>query len=299
MAYSLRGLVLALVFVTNPALAGEVTVETYRGPMTVTTLPEKIAVFDIAALDSLQALGIKPDGVVGNVYLPFLEAVAEDTVEIGSLFEPDFEAINALAPDLIIAGGRSHEEVPNLAKLAPTIDMTIWEDVIGQGLDRLSAYGDIFGRQDEATELRNQFLAKLEATKKAAAGNGNALIVMTNGPKVSAYGSNGRFGWLHQALDLPEAVADVEQATHGEAISFEFIREANPDILLVIDRLAATGQDGETAKATLDNALVRETKAWTSGRVIYLSSGPIYIAGGGIQSLNITLDEILSVFQGG
>ncbi|MEM9442585.1 MAG: siderophore ABC transporter substrate-binding protein [Pseudomonadota bacterium] len=289
----------ALIFVTRPLLAGDVTVETYRGPMTVSTSPETIAVFDIAALDSLEALGVKPDGVVEKVYLPFLEESAENTVSVGSLFEPDFEAVNALAPDLIIAGGRSHEEVPNLAELAPTIDMTIWEDVIGQGLDRLSAYGDIFEKQNEAAELRSQFLAKLEVAKAAVAGKGAALIVMTNGPKVSAYGSSGRFGWLHQALGLPEAIADVEQTTHGEAISFEFIRDVDPDILLVVDRLAATGQAGETAEVTLDNALVRETKAWKSGQVIYLSSAPIYIAGGGIQSMNITLDELLAAFQDG
>ncbi|MEM8950065.1 MAG: siderophore ABC transporter substrate-binding protein [Pseudomonadota bacterium] len=275
------------------------TVETYRGPKTVATSPGTIAVFDMAALDSLEALGIKADGVIDQIYLPFLEDAAENTVSVGSLFEPDFEAVNALQPDLIIAGGRSHEEVPNLAELAPTIDMTIWEDVISQGLDRLAAYGDIFEKQDEAARLRDDFLAKLEATKSAAADKGNALVVMTNGPKVSAYGSAGRFGWLHRALDLPEAVADVEQATHGEAISFEFIRDADPDILLVIDRLAATGQDGATAKATLDNALVRETKAWKADQVVYLSSAPIYIAGGGIQSMTITLDELLAAFEDG
>lgn len=299
MIRTLRRLAFALVFCGSPVLAGEVTVETYRGPKTVATSPGTIAVFDMAALDSLEALGIKADGVIDQIYLPFLEDAAENTVSVGSLFEPDFEAVNALQPDLIIAGGRSHEEVPNLAELAPTIDMTIWEDVISQGLDRLAAYGDIFEKQDEAARLRDDFLAKLEATKSAAADKGNALVVMTNGPKVSAYGSAGRFGWLHRALDLPEAVADVEQATHGEAISFEFIRDADPDILLVIDRLAATGQDGATAKATLDNALVRETKAWKADQVVYLSSAPIYIAGGGIQSMTITLDELLAAFEDG
>ena len=117
---------------------------------------------------------------------------------------------------------------------------------------------------------------------------------MTNGPKVSAFGTGGRFGWLHDALDLPEAVESVGQNTHGEAISFEFIREVDPDILLVIDRLAAVGQDGDSARATLDNALVHETKAWKTGRVIYLSPAPIYISSGGIQSMTLTLDEILA-----
>ncbi|QHQ35151.1 siderophore ABC transporter substrate-binding protein [Algicella marina] len=294
----LRKLALALTLAAAPAVAEEVTVETYAGPVAVETAPETIAVFDIAALDTLDALGVKPTGLVRPYYLPFLEDAAEGTEPVGSLFEPDFEAVNALQPDLIIAGGRSQEQVPNLAKLAPTLDMTIWEDTIGQGLARLEAYGKIFGKEDEAAELHAEFEAKLEAAKAAVGGKGNALIVLTNGPKISAYGAAGRFGWLHTALELPEAVEAVEQTTHGEAISFEFIREVDPDILLVIDRLSATGQEGDSAATTLDNALIRDTKAWKSGQVVFLSAAPVYISGGGIQSLNIVMDEIQAAFPG-
>jgi len=233
------------------------------------------------------------------VYLPYLEAAADGTTPVGSLFEPDFEALFALNPDLIIAGGRSSKQVPELARIAPTIDMTIWEDTIAQGLARLEAYGVLFDKQDDAAALKTAFEARLEKTKQAVAGQGKALIVMTNGPKVSAYGAGGRFGWLHNALDLPEAVKSVEQSTHGEAVSFEFIRQADPDILLVIDRLAAIGRDGESAQTTLHNVLVRETAAWQSGKVIYLSAAPIYIAAGGIQSMNLTLDEILAGLKDG
>lgn len=102
---------------------------------------------------------------------------------------------------------------------------------------------------------------------------------------------------MHTAIELPEAVADVEKATHGEAISFEFIRDADPDVLIVIDRLSAIGREGEAAAATLDNALVQETNAWKNGKVIYLDSAPIYIAGGGIQSLMGTLDQLISGFS--
>jgi len=231
--------------------------------------------------------------------MPHLEAAAEGTAPIGSLFEPDFEAVFALDPDLIIAGGRSSSQVDELARIAPTVDMTLSEDTVASGLARLRSYGTLFDKTDEADALASTFEAKLAQVRAAAADHGNALIVMTNGPKVSAYGKGGRFGWLHDAIGLPEAVDSVEQSNHGEAISFEFIREADPDILLVIDRLAAIGQDGDSARQTLDNALVHETTAWKTGRVIYLSPGPLYIAGGGIQSMNITLDEILAGLKDG
>lgn len=292
----LKSLAVVLMGLATPVFAETVTVNTYSGHAKVEAHPNKIAVFDLAAMDTLQALGVKADGLVTPVLPPYLESAAQGTVAVGSLFEPDFEAVNAMQVDLIIAGGRSSKQVPELAKIAPTVDMTIWEDTLGQGLDRLEAYGTIFGKEQKAAELKAAFDAQLAATKEAVADKGTALIVMTNGPKVSTYGLGGRFGWLHAALNLPEAVDGVEQSTHGEAISFEFIRDANPDILLVIDRLAAIGQEGDSAKATLDNALVHDTKAWADGKVVYLSSGPIYVAGGGIQSMTQTLKEIAAAF---
>ncbi|WP_417270374.1 siderophore ABC transporter substrate-binding protein [Celeribacter sp.] len=288
----LKHLTCALALMAAPVFADTVTVETYTGPAEVPANPETIAVFDIAALDTLDALGVKPAGTIGNAYVDYLST--EGTETVGSLFEPDYEALAALNPDLIIAGGRSAKVVPELAKLAPTIDMTIWEDTLGQSLDRLDAYGEIFDKQDEAAALKEKVESKLAAAKDAASTAGSALIVMTNGPKVSAYGSGGRFGWLHSAVGLPEAVEAVEQTTHGEAVSFEFIRDANPDVLIVIDRLAATGQEGASAQSTLDNALVQDTNAWKNDKVLYLDAARLYIAGGGIQALMYTLDELIA-----
>ncbi|PYG32453.1 siderophore ABC transporter substrate-binding protein [Pelagimonas varians] len=289
---------LSLAAIASPLAAETISVETYAGAVDVPVYPEKIAVFDVASLDTLDALGVKPTGVVGPIFVTYLDAAKEGAAPIGSLFEPDFEAVAAMAPDLIVAGGRSSKVAPDLAKIAPTVDMTIWEDTVGQGLARLEAFGKIFGKEAEAASLTEAFTTKLDFTKAMAADQGSALIIITNGPKISAYGSGGRFGWLHSTIGLREAVEAVEQATHGEAISFEFIRDANPDVLIVIDRQAAIGKDGDRARATLDNALVHETNAWKNGKVIYLDSAPLYIAGGGIQSMGMTLDQITAAFSG-
>lgn len=286
-------------FIASPLWAGEIEINTYRGVMTLEATPETIAVFDIAALDTLEAIGVKPDGVVAPIYVSYLKDAAEGAVPVGSLFDPDFEAVFALQPDLIIAGGRSSGQVPKLSQIAPTIDMTIYEDALVQGLDRLTAFGALFDKQEEAARLRAALDVKLSKARDLARGQGKAMIVLTNGPKVTTYGASGRFGWLHSALDLAEAVSEVEAVTHGEAVSFEFIREANPDVLLVIDRLGAIGTDGSAARSTLDNALVRETNAWKNGKVIYLNPAAIYIAGGGIQSMNLVLDQVIAAFSDG
>ncbi len=295
---SLVQIAAAAVLFAAPALADTVTIETARGPAEVPASPEKIAVFDLSAFDTLNALGVSVAGTVDKAYLDHLKDAHEKAEVVGSLFEPDFEAINAMQPDLIVVGSRSAEQLEPLSKFAPTIDMTVWgDDLLGQAKARIAAYGKLFDRADKASAFSAELDEKLAKARETVAGKGSALIVMTNGPKVSAYGKGSRFGWLHQALDLPEAVETNSENSHGEAVSFEFIRDANPDWLLVIDRSVAIGAEGARADETLDNALVAETTAWKNGQVIYLNAADLYIAGGGARSIMNTLDLLIEGFS--
>ncbi|MCB4456819.1 siderophore ABC transporter substrate-binding protein [Leisingera sp. McT4-56] len=282
------------------ASAQGLAVETARGRIELPESLERIVVLDVAAADTLGALGVQPVGVPAEMYVSYLDDLQAQAASAGTLFEPDFEAIAMLAPDLIVAGGRSSAQVEPLAEIAPAIDMTIWgTDLAGQALARLRSYGELTGREDRAEELEAAFNAKLAEARAAVDGRGDALIVMTNGPRISAYGAGSRFGWLHQALGLPEAVPDLDAQTHGEAVSFEFIAAADPDWLIVVDRAMALGQSNQAAAVTLDNALVAGTKAWAAGQVIYLNAANIYVAGGGIQSMSATLAEIKAGFAQG
>lgn len=284
---------------SSAALAGTVEIQTLTGVKTVEANPGTVAVFDVAAIDTLASIGVKPDGVISNLYVDYLDDATKDATIIGSLFEPDFESINALAPDLILVGGRSSTQAEALAEFAPTVDITIYgPDLVNQALIRLDEYGKLFGKESEAEAQRQAFMAKLEKAKALIHGKGTALIIMTNGPKMSAFGKGGRFGWVHGALDLPQAAEDLGQNEHGEVISAEFIRDRNPDFLLVVDRLSAIGKGGENAKATLDNDLVRQTTAWQKDQVIYLDASSLYIAGGGMQSMYRILDQLIAAFEG-
>lgn len=177
----LKKLALAISLFGTAASADGVQIETYRGSVDVKIAPETLVVFDVASLDTLDALGIEADGTVSNRYVSYLKD--NEAASVGSLFEPDIEAVLALNPDLIVVGGRSSKQFEAMAEVAPTIDMTIWEDTIGQGLERLNAYGKIFGKEAEAAALITAFEAKLSEAKSAAADQGKAMIVMTNGPR--------------------------------------------------------------------------------------------------------------------
>lgn len=86
------------------------------------------------------------------------------------------------------------------------------------------------------------------------------------GNKVSAFGPKARLAsWIHEDLGLEPVDKGLENAPHGQPVSFEYIHEKNPDWLFVLDRTAALGDPGAPALTVLDNELVRQTTAWQKG----------------------------------
>ena len=110
--------------------AGSVKVQTARGEAVVPQNPERVAVYDLGAVDTLSKLGVKIGASVDSQNLAYLDAPLKDAVKAGTLFEPNYEALNAYNPQLIVIGSRMAKDKVSdeLAKLAPTIDMTAQTD---------------------------------------------------------------------------------------------------------------------------------------------------------------------------
>ena len=64
----------------------------------------------------------------------------------------------------------------------------------------------------------------------------------------------------------------------------------------MLDRISAIGQEGKGAKEVLDNELIRHTKAWKNGNIVYLSSAS-YLAPGGAEQLKMDLNNIKAAFE--
>ncbi|MDP0927757.1 siderophore ABC transporter substrate-binding protein [Paracoccus onubensis] len=272
------------------ASAADVTITTSQGEVTLPERPEKVAILDVAAIDSLHALGVLPAGRPDNILVDYLDDVTEAAKPVGTLFEPDLEALATLEPDLIVVGGRSATQLDAVSQVAMAIDMTIGADLVSDAKAHIAAYGELFGKQDKAAELAAALDQKLTEAREAGEGKGTALMVLTNGPKMSAFGKGSRFGWVFDATGLQEAATGLKTDTHGNAISHEFIAQHDPDWLIVLDRGAAVGQDGASAEVTLKNPLIEGTKAWKNGNVVYLNPASTYISGGGYTSLIGNLD---------
>lgn len=73
------------------AAAQEIVVKHAQGETVLPGRPAQVLTFDLASLDTLDALGVDVAGVPGSNMPEFLAKFRDDRyLKIGSLFEPDF-----------------------------------------------------------------------------------------------------------------------------------------------------------------------------------------------------------------
>lgn len=270
------------------APTGDVTIKTATGDATIAGNPHPLAVYDMTAMQNLAVLGVAVEGMPSELRLTNLKSAnTPDSAEIGTVLEPNLEALNALQPKAIIVGSRMAEKAEELGKIGTVLNLTIdTKNAYEATKQQLTDFGKLFGKEAEATTAISDIDAAIAAAKQAAAGKGNGLAIMVNGNKLSAYGDKSRYGFLHTAFGIPMADANIEDARHGQPISFEYLQKIDPDWLFVLDRGAAIGEEGESAEVVLDNPLMHGTKAWKNKQIVYLSPDSYLAFGGYYQWLN-------------
>ncbi|MBC9225187.1 ABC transporter substrate-binding protein [Aeromicrobium sp. 636] len=278
-----------------------ITVTDALGDEEVPLNPKSVVVFDMGVLDTLDTLGV--DAVTGVAkggatpsYLKKYEG--DDYVAVGDLFEPNLEAIPRAKPDLIIVGGRSasmHDTLEDTFEGVPVLDMSVDQNAyLDSSRKNILTLASIFEKEKQAEEILAGYDERIAAVKKQASSAGKGLVLLTSGGEVTAYSLNSRFGFVHDVFGVPAATGELgdSESRHGEAVSFEFIRKVNPDLLYVVDRDSAIGEDGKSAEEILDNALVKKTNAWKNEKVTYVDAEAWYIVIGGLTSLGTLIDDV-------
>ncbi|WHY67524.1 siderophore ABC transporter substrate-binding protein [Neobacillus sp. SuZ13] len=276
--------------------AEKMTIKHQYGEAEVKKNPEKVVVFDFGVLDTLDELGIDVTGVPQTAVPSYLKKYADKKyTNVGSLKEPDFEAIHELQPDVIFISTRQAELYDQFAEIAPTVYMGLdYENYMESFKKNMNLIGEIFGKENKvASELKEIDASIEKLNTQVSSLDKKGLILLANEGKVSAYGPSSRFGLIHDVFGFGAADQDIEVSTHGQSITFEYIMEKNPDVLFVIDRATAVG--GEIgAKEIIENELVKKTTAFKNNKIIYLDADTWYLSGGGLKSVKSMAKDIES-----
>lgn len=281
-----------------------VTVNHLQGTTVVPKNPKRVVVMDIGVLDSLDYLDIHPEMLATcSSYLPkYIDKYKDNTVDIGQMKNVDIEKINATKPDLIIISGRQSPYYKQLSEIAPTIDLSIDNnDYLVSFENKMKILGEIFDKEDMVTNRLFGIKSKIDTIRTDSRNkNKYGLLVLTTGNSLHAYGPGMRYSFVFDVFGLQTVVnKDRNEDTKspgGKTISYEYILETNPDYIMVIDRDFSVNL-GESAKRLFDNDLIKKTKAYQTNNIYYLDSDIWYLSGGGLESIDIMMDDIINILN--
>ncbi|TCP97582.1 iron complex transport system substrate-binding protein [Sphingomonas sp. PP-F2F-A104-K0414] len=313
---------------TGSASAKDVVVPHAKGEIVLHAAPTKAAVFDLASLDILRALGVEavagvPQGAEGKSKFPAHLAQYADAKyrNVGTVFDPDIPALTELRPDLIVIGGRSSKAYDALTGIAPTIDMSSSStDLAALTIANTRTLGRIFHVERRADRRTAAFAALVGRLHAQAGKAGTGLLLFGAGESVTVQAPGDRFGHAYDFIGIRSAIPAVKRSPSASARDVRpamgspeasALRDTqqkalatalatNPTWIFVIDRNAATGGEPSTITEKLAaNAAVAATSAWKAGRVIYLDPKTWYIVGAGINALSRSAEETLRALQAG
>lgn len=254
----------------------------------VPTNPQKVVALDWSVIRTLSDLDIDVDAVpTPQPGLPKDLASYQDATHVGTIFEPDYEAIAAMEPDLVIVGSRSGnpEIVKEFEKFAPAVlDMSVRAEKPSEVFDateeRVVQLGTIFGKKEQAEGLMDDLDTQVDAVSdQAEASDRTAMVVQVSDGTVSAYGPGSRFGTVYEDFGYRPTKAPLqEKGSHGEEISQEFFVQYNPGVLFVLDRAKTIGQDQTPALDVLNKGLIKDTDAAKDNKIVEVDGFAWYIA---------------------
>lgn len=277
------------------------------------TLPknsDKVVIFDLGVASTFAALDLEeniiglPKGEnnasLGNTISDIYES-DEEYVNLGGLKEPDYEALAALDPEIVMIHGRQANSnvVGELEKAAPNAEIiyvaadnsNYFEDV----KEMTMFIGEMYDVQDKAQELVDDMDSKLaEVNEKVSATELPTLFIQTNGGNLSYHGVGGRYDFIYSDLGLVSANDEQDEVTdsHGNEISFEFVAETNPALILVMDRGAAISDGEPTSTDILVNEVTSGVDAIKNDNVYELNPQNWYLNAGGYLTALSQIEEV-------
>ncbi len=233
------------------APAGETrTVRHAMGETEIAGTPERVVVLDTGELDAALALGVTPVGAVRTDVSDALPAYIEDAgvdagdiAAVGTIAEPDLEAIAALEPDLVLSNSVRHAGIyEQLSGIAPTV----FAGAVGESWqENLLLAGEALGRADRAQELLDEHAARAEevgALFGDPAATEVSVVRFLDGTLIRLYGEGSFIGSVLADVGFARPEVQRTQETFVE-VSPEQVTSADGDLLFH----AAYGDEGVAA----------------------------------------------------
>lgn len=283
-----------------------VTVEHAYGETTITEKPERVATVAWANHEVPLALGVVPVGMSkatwgdddGDGVLPWVEDKLEELgAETPVLFDEtdgiDFDAVNDVQPDLILAAysGITQEEYDTLSKIAPVVAYpgiawaTTYEDMITLNATAL-------GLADEGAALIDDLHAEVDAALQSNPDlQGKKVLFSFIDPadfsQIGFYTTYDTRPSFIASIGLPTPTV-VEEESEGTEAFYVTVSSEEADRFSDVDVFVTYGDDAEAFIADLQaDPLLSQIPAIAEGRIAVLQNSTPLAASANPSPLSI------------
>lgn len=290
-----------------------VVVDAQGTEVEVPVAPQRVVALSEPTLDGVLALGVTPIGTVtgrGQASVPnYLVDRAGDIPILGGIGQPNFEAIGAAKPDLILVDGTSvNNNQPVLDALAHIAPVVFTGYAGGDWRDNLGFVADALGLAEEGEQVLADYDARVEAAKPrlAAYADDTFSIVRWQGNSAGLILKELLPGRALEDLGLKRPAAQ-DRAGHGhsEPVSLENLQEIDADWMFFgtlggssVDNPSAGGAvDAAGAEAALADAVqvagFTQLSAYKADRIVPVD-GSVWTSTGGPLLMNRIIDDVLA-----
>lgn len=259
--------------------------------------PARVVTLDTGELDSMVELGIKPVGVVdyGADGLPayFDPKEIEGVQVIGTIDEPNLEAIARLRPDLIVSSKLRHEKLyGQLSQIAPTV----FAERPGVAWKRnFQLFSQAVGREKEAAETVRRYEQRVAALNDELPVPRPAVSVtriMADG-NIRLYQRANFLGLLLTDLGFPRPESQNVDDFAAE-VSLEELDRADGDAIILAVFDATKNNHDDTVLASPVWKQLSAVKAGT----VHTVDDQTWIGGIGYHAAFAVMDQLEDLFAG-
>lgn len=269
--------------------------------------PTRVAFLGLDVLDILNEVkfentGIKEMGMLFKGNVDYLDKFNDDSkvIDLGTHNAINYDELIKLAPELIILSSRTQKFKDDLAKAHPNAEIYDATHGISKGelIDTLNKNVEFLSSKFPL--IKNELETQLAEIKtsineiKTKSNDTQALVILLSAGKTSSYDLDSRFGMIYKEFGfiIPENNISGDNA-HGDSLSFEAIKEINPEVIFVLDRSATIGDEVEIDfNAFTSNSLIKNTIAGENNNIFQLNGNAWYMTSGGFKSTRQMIRDI-------
>lgn len=275
---------------------------TYKGAQKEFSFIKKnpsVAVYDLSALEAVDALGMKLVGAAKGAAPAHLQGILDNpkVANIGGMMKVDFEAVAKAAPELIIVSGRLHNKVDSLSEIAPVLDLSTFKgDNLSSVFNTVEVLSKLAGKEAKGQSLIAETKQKITALQQKAANinQADAAMFMVMKANLLGFPKGSRFGFIHDVLGFKESKLLMDPAARSNPATEADLLAAQPAYIFLFDRTDLTAAATADHQA-IDAKFFQQTTARKNKQIVYLTPALWYLVGGGVYSTVKMAEEVLSV----